>query len=201
MYNCTKFSTEFFCGIPFRTVTCLIPWNINKLYQTNIFSHLEIGLQLINWFVDCKQKFYLVRFLIANKGQIVDCNQRSERAIILQSPSAAATSVLLSQIQGPVLEYKCTNTNTQMKIHKHNYTNGNTQTQIHCTYMIASLLLSQIQIGRKNKVCQKSLLWLRIVVEFVFEFVFPCGISSSKVSLVRLKGCVPQPMSRPPFGR
>ena len=31
-----KFSTEFFCGILFRTVTCLIPWNINKLYQTNI---------------------------------------------------------------------------------------------------------------------------------------------------------------------
>ena len=49
-----KFSTEFFCGILFRTVTCLIPWNINKLYQTNIFSHLEIGLQLINWYVDCR---------------------------------------------------------------------------------------------------------------------------------------------------
>ena len=31
------------------------------------------------------------------RSQIVDCNkQRSERAIILQSPSAAATSVLLS---------------------------------------------------------------------------------------------------------
>ena len=92
-----KFSTEFFCGILFRTVTCLIPWNINKLYQTNIFFSLGNRVaadKLVCW-LQAEVLF----------GQILDCKQRSdcwlqpevrERAIILQSPSAAATSVLLS---------------------------------------------------------------------------------------------------------